>query len=194
MAFFSWPSRAETDEYLTDGETIEGRAEAIADFSAASRPRAAPIGHVIAHRGPSRLLRAFDRIARDASRQRGAPFGQTSAGAGTSTRACSPAAALSWPWARRSTSRQGQGAQPSSWLQGHDRVGFEPPVAIFPKIETISVTQLDLDLLGHGYIAEARPVLEDMGELLDYGTGAAGRKRRLEPRQDKGRGYWAVKN
>ena len=37
-----------------------------------------------------------------------------------------------------------------------------PPTLVLPGIDTVNVTNADLTMLGHGYVAEARDVLIDM--------------------------------
>jgi hypothetical protein len=37
---------------------------------------------------------------------------------------------------------------------------------VVPGIDTINVSNVDLTLLGHGYVAEARDVLQDMHRLM----------------------------
>jgi hypothetical protein len=50
----------------------------------------------------------------------------------------------------------------SRWLHQFPRVGLAPPLTVIEGLDTISVTNEDLTLLGHGYVAEARDVLIDM--------------------------------
>jgi hypothetical protein len=46
------------------------------------------------------------------------------------------------------------------------RVGLAPPVAIFPDIDTVNVTNADITKFGHGYIGEVRDVLSDIHKLF----------------------------
>lgn len=200
MAFFSWPSRGETDHYPTDGATIEASEGAIADFLAefATKSGADPV-HVLAHSMGNRgLLRAFNRILGRADLKEGRKFGQLILAAPDVDSGTFALLAGAYKEMASGTtlyvSSRDQALRLSRWLHDFPRVGLEPPVSIFPDIETISVTQIDLTLLGHGYIAEARPVLEDMRELIVHGARAGARKGRLAEKQDKqGRSYWAVK-
>ncbi len=45
-----------------------------------------------------------------------------------------------------------------------------PPTLVLPGIDTINVTNVDLTMLGHGYVAEARDVLTDMHALITRGA------------------------
>ncbi len=45
-----------------------------------------------------------------------------------------------------------------------------PPVLVAPGIDTVNVANVDLTRLGHGYIAEARSVLQDMHDLIARGA------------------------
>lgn len=50
-----------------------------------------------------------------------------------------------------------------------------PPTLVLPGIVTINVTNVDLTMLGYGYIAEARDALTDMHALITCGEERGGR-------------------
>ena len=61
-----------------------------------------------------------------------------------------------------------------------------------PGIDTIKVSNLDLTLLGHGYVAEARDVLQDMHRVIREDSppdGRFGLRKGLTP---EGETYWVV--
>lgn len=58
----------------------------------------------------------------------------------------------------------------SGYLHSYPRAGFAPPICVVEGIDTVNVTGLDLSTLGHGYIAEARPLLTDIYDLIQNGT------------------------
>jgi esterase/lipase superfamily enzyme len=58
----------------------------------------------------------------------------------------------------------------SNQIHQNARTGFSPPVTIVPGIDTIDVSNVDLSLLGHGFMADDRDVLRDMHELLMKNT------------------------
>ena len=67
-----------------------------------------------------------------------------------------------------------------------------PPLFVTNGIDTINVTNADMTMLGHGYVAEARDVLVDMYSLLN--TGAAPDQRfGLRPKNNEdGQRYWEI--
>jgi hypothetical protein len=66
-----------------------------------------------------------------------------------------------------------------------------PPTLVLPGIDTINVTNADLTMLGHGYIAEAKDVLRDMHLIL---RGASPRERfgLREAKNEEGQRYWLI--
>ena len=82
--------------------------------------------------------------------------------------------------------------QMSKFLQDSDRAGFTPPITVVPNIDTVEVTDIDLTLLGHGYYAEAAPVLYDMTEVLNHNSPPE-RRMRIRRRGDSGQPlYWVI--
>jgi hypothetical protein len=59
-------------------------------------------------------------------------------------------------------------------------------------IDTVKVSKIDLTLLGHGYFADARLVLEDIRDLLIHNTSPEQRTGRLEPSEEGG--YWIMRS
>jgi esterase/lipase superfamily enzyme len=75
----------------------------------------------------------------------------------------------------------------SSWLHRAPRIGIshgEP--FVMTGMETIDASMVDTSLLGHGYFAGQRTVVEDLGFLLREGLPAA-RRALVQPR---GKDYW----
>jgi hypothetical protein len=68
---------------------------------------------------------------------------------------------------------------------------LEPPIFTQQPIETISVSQLDLDLLGHGYIATAEPLLYDLAQLIHDNKPARARTR-VQPALPQPSTYWLL--
>jgi hypothetical protein len=48
-------------------------------------------------------------------------------------------------------------------------------VAVVEGIDTVNVTNVDLTLLGHGYLAASRPVLTDIHSLVTTGMAPESR-------------------
>lgn len=203
MAFFSWPSRGALDDYSTDEDSIQASEKEIATFIASfkKKTRATKV-HIIAHSMGNRgLLRAVNEIVHMAAAEPGEDqlFGEIILAAADidakNFRDYSPAYGKVAAGTTLYVSERDKAVGFSSWKHGgYPRIGYAPPIQIFPEIETVTVSELDLDFLGHGYVAEALPVIEDMRELFYYGRRAAGRTGRLDQRQDEqGRTYWAVR-
>ena len=199
MAFFSWPSRGKTGQYLADGAAIEASEAAIADFLADfGRKTGADFVHVIAHSMGNRgLLRAINRIFADAERRSGCNFGEfILAAPDVDADTFGQLAAAYHQMAMRTTlyvSGRDRAVELAKWIHDYPRVGFEPPISIFDNIDTVSVTNVDLTLLGHGYVAEARPVLSDIHAILFHGDPPEKRPFLRERSAADGRRYWEVR-
>lgn len=198
MAFFSWPSRGTLKGYPADEATIEANEHMIAEFmtkfAAQSNARAV---HIIAHSMGNRgVLRAVDRIAQQAERASGVPFGQiilaaADVDAGTFRNLCAAYPKLS----KRTTlyvSQRDLAVESSEWLHDFARVGLMPPIFIAPGIDTINVTNADLTALGHGYVASARDVLQDMHDLIVHGAPPGKRFGLRAMATEDGSPYWLI--
>ena len=71
------------------------------------------------------------------------------------------------------------------------RAGKIPPVTVVKRIDTIDVTDIDLSLLGHGYVAETRPVITDMSVAMHYGAVPA-KRTGLEGADSPAGRYWII--
>ena len=199
MSFFSWPSRGRLLGYLMDGTTIEASEGAIAQFlvDVAEQSGARRV-HVIAHSMGNRgLLGAMSSIVGQAAALTDKRFGQIilaapDVDAQTFRQLASAYRAL----AERTTlyvSPADLAVRTSRLVNGADRIGFTPPVPVIADIDTISVEEVDLTLLGHGYVGSSDEVLGDMHELLKDGSPPDQRFRlmpALTPEQGR---YWRFK-
>lgn len=198
MAFFSWPSQGTVAGYPADEATIEANEDMISEFmlkfAAQSHARAV---HIIAHSMGNRgVLRAINRIAQEVTLKSGIPFGQIILAAAdvdvdTFRNLCAAYTKL----AKRTTlyvSRRDLAVESSQWLHGFPRVGLIPPIFVTPGIDTINVTNADLTALGHGYIASARGVLQDMHDLIFHGAPPERRFGLRPMRTEDGSGYWLI--
>jgi len=198
MAFFSWPSQGALDGYSADEATIEASERMITDFIAdvAARSGARAV-HVIAHSmGNRAVLRAVNRIAAEVPQRAGVRFGQfilaaADVDADTFRQNC-PAYARVAQRATLYVSAKDLAIEASRWLHQFPRAGLMPPVFVAPGIDTISVTNVDLSLLGHGYVAAARDVLHDIHELIHHGAPPDQRFGLREARSETGDSYWLV--
>jgi esterase/lipase superfamily enzyme len=198
MAFFSWPSRGAKRAYTMDEASIEASELHIADFMVdfAERSGATKI-HIIAHSMGNRgVLRAVSRIASQAERRSQVPFDQiilaaADVDAETFRNLCSAYSRVS----RRTTlyvSSRDRAVEASKWLHDFPRAGLLPPVLVTTGIDTINVTNADLTMLGHGYVAEAREVLTDMHNLLEHGDPPRRRFGLKELQTEAGIPYWLI--
>jgi esterase/lipase superfamily enzyme len=198
MAFFSWPSQGSTGGYPTDEATIEASEGVIADFMTdfAERSGAAAV-HIIAHSMGNRgVLRAVNRIAAQAQRRTGKPFGQIILAAADVDadvfRQLSTAYAQVASRTTLYVSKRDLAVEASRWLHNFPRAGLMPPTLVLPGIDTINVTNVDLTMLGHGYVADARDVLIDMHALITQGAPPDKRFGLRAAQNEEGERYWLI--
>lgn len=171
-AFYSWPSREEVVHYSADISRIEASERQIAEFLTAVATRSgADRVHLLAHSMGNRgLARAISRITLYATRTSEVRFGQIILAAPDLDVDLFRELAAVYPRISDRTtmyvSARDKALEMSSYLQDSDRAGFTPPVTVLEGIDTVEVTDIDVTRLGHGYFAEARPVLEDILQLL----------------------------
>jgi esterase/lipase superfamily enzyme len=198
MAFFSWPSQGALKGYSADEATIEASepfiAEFIEDFVARS---SAEKVHIIAHSMGNRgVLQAINRIANKAQRRTGVLIGQVILAAADvdadTFRDLSGAFSRVSKRATLYVSSRDLAIEASRWLHDFARAGLLPPIMIVPGIDTINVTNADLTTLGHGYVADARGVLEDMHQLLAYDAPPDRRFALRQGETDAGGRYWII--
>jgi esterase/lipase superfamily enzyme len=198
MAFFSWPSQGSLDGYPADEATIEASEGVIADFMTdfADRTGATAV-HVIAHSMGNRgVLRAVNRIAVNAQHRSEKPFGQIIlAAADVDADTFRQLSAAYAEVASRTTlyvSERDRAVEASRWLHGFERAGYMPPTLVVPGIDTINVTGIDLTMLGHGFVYEARAVLTDMHTLIRRGTPPEQRFGLREATNEGGDRFWLI--
>jgi esterase/lipase superfamily enzyme len=199
MAFFSWPSQGTLGGYMADTATIEASEQDITNFLIDFVTRSgAEAVHIIAHSMGNRgVLRAVNRIAERAQERSHVPFGQIILAAAdvdsdTFRQLCGAYARI----ARRTTlyvSDRDRAVEASHWLHHFPRVGLMPPVYVARGIDTIGVTNVDLTLLGHGYIGDAREVLTDIHQLITTGAPPNQRFGLTEAMTSIGERYWVIR-
>jgi esterase/lipase superfamily enzyme len=75
---------------------------------------------------------------------------------------------------------------------GRDRIGLQPPVFVYPQVDSISAGDLDLYGLGHNYYAENAPVIYDLAQLLHHDTAPDSRLRLERGPAEHGL-HWIIK-
>lgn len=199
MAFFSWPSRGKPALYVADEATIGASELAITEFLTdfAKLQDEQTSVHVIAHSmGNRALLRAIERIVHRAEANSGTYFNQIILAAPDVDRDEFRQLARVYAQACKRTtlyvSARDRALAGSQWIHAASRAGYAPPVTIVPGIDTVSVRNVDLSLLGHGYVAAASPVLYDMHDLIFHGT-EPDRRMALRAQEDGEDIYWEVR-
>ncbi len=184
-AFFSWPSRGAVAAYPADEASIEASERAITDFLVdfAMRSGARKI-HVIAHSMGNRgLLRALQRIAANAETRGHVKFGQIFLAAPDLDRDLFlDLADLYVQHSERTTLYASDADLPvhlSAKLHGAPRAGYFEPYTVAPGVDTVAVPDFDLDMLGHGYFAQADALLHDMFTLTRHGKPPVERQRMI---------------
>jgi esterase/lipase superfamily enzyme len=172
VAIFSWPSCGTSTGYFTDEDNAQHAERYLLAFLALlCRDTGAEHVHVLAHSMGNRpLLRVAMRIAAATPDSRDLRLGHVFlAAADVSHRFFSAEAAV---YANVSdsvcayVSSRDKALKSSGIVHGGDRAGLTPPITIVDGIDTIDASDIDLTLLGHGYYAQARPVLADIHAVL----------------------------
>ncbi len=198
-AFFSWPSKANFLKYSSDEATIETSEYYLEEFlRKIALESGAEEVHVIAHSMGNRgLLRVMERLEADTSFRPSSPFGQLILAApDVDTANFKRLAGVYSAMAKRTTlyiSSKDLALKASELLHEYPRAGFFPPITIIPGIDTIKVSGIDLTILGHSYIAEAAPVLNDMHQLLQSDRDPGDRARTQEVFTVDNRKFWEIK-
>lgn len=198
MAFFSWPSQGTLDGYPADAATIEASEDHIANFMVEfAESSGAKTLHIIAHSMGNRgVLRAVNRIAATVKRRRKKQFGQVIlAAADVDADVFRKLSGAYVKLAERTTlyvTTRDRAVEASRWLHDFPRAGLIPPALVIPGIDTINVANVDLSLLGHGYITGARDVLRDMYELLMHGAPPERRFGVKLVTDSVGASYWQI--
>jgi esterase/lipase superfamily enzyme len=88
-------------------------------------------------------------------------------------------------------SRKDKALRTSRWLSTHRRLGeATDPILVVRDADTIDASDLDTDLLGHGYIASNRDVIDDLILLVEQKRPPP--RIRLQPASQNGAAYWLL--
>lgn len=194
-AFFSWPSRGSALAYTIDEASIEASEAAITEFLVKfSRECGADKVHIIAHSMGNRgLLRALQRIAGNAQTSAAVQFGQIFLAAPDVDRDLFlDLSALYSAHAERVTlyaSNADKAVHMSAKFHDSPRAGYYSPYTIAANIDTVAVPDFDVDMLGHGYFAQADALLSDIHGLIRNDATPAERQRFI-PAQFNGQTFW----
>jgi esterase/lipase superfamily enzyme len=182
MAFFSWPSQGTLAGYLADGTAIDASEGDIEDFLIGFIEKSgASTVHIIAHSMGNRgLLRAVNAIVNKVRLRAPARFGQVIlAAADVDANVFRSQCSAYREFCRRTTlyvSARDLAVGFSGRINRYARVGRMPPIFVAEHIDTIHVSRLETDFIGHGYVAAARPVINDIFLLLRHGLSPSERQ------------------
>ncbi len=199
-AFFSWPSRGSVAEYHADIASIEASERYISEFLLEMSERCgAHRIHLIAHSMGNRgLLRAFNGLAQQTRERIGRNLKQVFLAApDIDEELFRNLSDVYHSMATRTTmyvSSKDLALNSSGIIHDHPRAGYTPPVTVVEGVDTVDVSNIDLTFLGHGYVADARPVLADMHNIM--ASDAAPNRRFGLQREftDDGEEYWQIKS
>jgi esterase/lipase superfamily enzyme len=187
MAFYSWPSRGNFGGYVSDIEAVEASTPYLLEFldglrSAAGIERVHLIAHSMGNRG---LLAPLGDLYGGSTPPAGAVFDEVVlAAADVDAEIFTKRSGVFLKAANRTTlyaSDRDLALKSSGLIRDmNSRAGFTPPVTAVGGIDTVHVSGVDLSLLGHGYFAEAAPVLGDIHDIL-VNHLPAGKRNRLKP-------------
>ncbi len=199
-AFYSWPSKVKLLGYGADVASVEAAAPYIANFlnqlGALTAGRKMKL-HVIAHSmGNLGLLLALERILFDL---KGAmsEFGLANvvfAAPDVDSQKFTDYVTRTTALSQQRTlyaSHKDIPLEISGMIRSATRAGKIPPVTIVQGTDTVDVTEIDLSTLGHGYVAEARPVLTDMFVAMHFSTPPIKRPGLNGEQSDEGK-YWIL--
>ena len=173
MAFYSWPSRGTVEGYFADESTVQASGKHVTRFlQEISELADAENVHVIAHSmGNRAALEAVREIVARAQERAGIPFSQfILAAPDVDAEYFLQFAELYRSIAARTTmyvSDRDFAVNLSRFLHGGEpRVGLSPPLQIVAGIDTVYAGKVDQSLLGHGYVATAWQLLNDMHQMI----------------------------
>jgi hypothetical protein len=77
-------------------------------------------------------------------------------------------------------------------LHAAPRAGYFKPYTVAPGTDTIAVPDFNIDVLGHGYFAQAEALLGDIRDLMLHNE-APPQRLRLEPASEDGLHFWRMR-
>lgn len=192
VAFYSWPSKGQIKKYNADEATIQASEHYLERFlvqivDVVNTKNVYVVAHSMGNRGLLNALKNIETKQKSNFKLKhivfAAPdvdkdvFERDSASCGY----CSENTTLY-------VSDKDKAVSFSGYLHDYDRAGYVEPVTICNGIQTIKVSKIDVGILGHGYYAEARPVLTDIGDALRSHEN----RMQITPSSDD-RNYWEIK-
>ena len=196
-ALFSWPSKGNPFQYIADTASIDASEKLLEEFLVRILDESgAEEVHVLAHSMGNRgLIRSIERVA-EALGPEEPGFGQIFLAAPDVDKQEFERIAAVYPTISERTTLYVSDKDLAIWISrlplGYDapRAGYYPPVTVVPYIDTVSVSKIDMTVLGHSYYSKAKAVLYDMYELLNHNT-PPGQRPRLS--KEVGEEHWEMR-
>ena len=178
---YDWASRGSLGDYTVDQETAERSAPDFRRFlkAVADSTRARRIA-IVAHSMGTRLVSyALRDLGDTLTRLRLGPivFAASDVDSAIFRDQLAPAVARAGrPVTLYASSRDKALRASADIVHGAPRVGSGPPsLMLYPGIDYIDASVVDTDMLGHGYFAENKQLLDDLFLIVRHGFGAADR-------------------
>gem|GEM_PF-5732411 len=183
-SFFSWPSRGGIKAYARDRETIDlpDTVRMFVEFidmllSTQNLDRL----DIIAHSMGNRLIaKAIEEIQALGSARRAVIGNLVLAAPDVSRVEFKPLAPVYRETVKNRVTLYTCGYDKALWgsgkFNGYERIGSEPPPFCHESVDTVSVSDLRLGFMSHGYVMTSAPVIDDMKQLLWLNQSPAQRK------------------
>ena len=194
MAMYSWPSAGSLFGYMDDERLVETSTKHLEDFLVrVAKDTKVKTVHIIAHSMGNRALLSAISSAAFRSKRVGVNIGQIISAAPDVETEDFKARALEFPKVSTRTtlynSSKDLALKVSQFKHADNRAGYADPPLVMKGIETVDVSNIDVTLLGHGYYAEAAPVLYDLVMVIKANMDPEDRPR-LNRSTDKA--YWEI--
>lgn len=196
VSLFSWASKGDMKKYAADEATVEASKYLLVEYLLAYLQNAEGIGvnliahsmgcrcltgalEIIGHKHPEKLsginqiIMAAADVDQEVMKNAGSHIVLNSGR--TTSYVCGGDVALS----------------ASGWLHEFARVGLLPPIFLFDHIDTVEVNKTDLLGLGHGYVADAKPILADMFQIIEH-SAAPEQRFAIKPSEQGTSGHWRL--
>ncbi len=200
MAFYSWPSKGTYVGYPADEDAILTSEVHLTEFlTRFVQDTGAERVHILAHSMGNRgLLRSLRGVVQRSSREGSRPFEQIFLAAPDVDSLFFSQNAEHFQSAANHTtlyvSSRDKALASSGLIHDNDRAGYLPPVLVVDGIDTIVASAIDVSFLGHGYFAEARPILVDINSLMHSYRKPNLRIGMEQAQTADGRDYWVLQS
>ncbi|MDL9980079.1 alpha/beta hydrolase [Microbacterium sp. ASV49] len=194
-AFFSWPSHARVKRYAGDAERAEASERFFIEFLQVLVDRAGieRVDLLVHSMGNQAFARSVRRMVLDAATKH-IHFGVIMLAAPdidpTLFHQIAPEYCNAADKATMYVSTKDIALKASKYIHSGPRAGYCPPVTIAAGIDTVEVSDIDFSRLGHGYYADAAPLLVDMRFLIDGQLDPRHRMRLTSTATGSGEAYW----